>query len=46
MDVLIVVRKIAFQTHFTHELFSYTVCLIVKKKECNFMIQVFNIFFK
>ena len=31
MDVLIVVRKNAFQTHFTHELFSYTVCLIVKK---------------
>lgn len=31
VDVLIVVRKNAFQTHFTHELFSYTVCLIVKK---------------
>lgn len=31
MDVLIVVRKNAFQTHFTHELFSYTVCLTVKK---------------
>ena len=31
VGVLIVVRKNAFQTHFTHELFSYTVCLIVKK---------------
>lgn len=31
VDVLIVVRKNAFQTHFTHELFSYTVCLIVNK---------------
>lgn len=31
VNVLTIVRKNAFQTHFTHELFSYTVYLIVKK---------------